>query len=331
MAQTNSINGNLEQLLTFRNVGGGIAYLNGICSGNVDYRLSVSGDLTSWTANVPAYSWNVYVVAHEFGHSLGSPHTHACFWNGNGTAIDGCAGFTEVGCPVPGIPAGGGTIMSYCHQSVGINFLNGFGPQPAAVIINTINSATCLNSCLSCPANLVVTTNVNAPDTDNRQASATITATNTIASGATGIYHAGTELVFEPGFILASGSNFRGHIEGCTNSFVLGQTSPSEGPVAGTLPDEDIKNNVMTPKPQDEHIENLVLAPNPNNGSFVLNLKESTTGSIQITDLYGRIVYERKFKNVTQFDIDIQERPIGVYIVRVLTDKANLIRKIIKK
>ena len=322
-AETNSINGNLEQLLTFRNVGGGIAYLNGVCSANVDYRLSVSGDLSSWTANVPTYSWNVYVVAHEFGHSLGSRHTHACAWNGNNTAIDGCAGFTEVGCPVPGIPASGGTIMSYCHiQSVGINFLSGFGPQPAAVIINTINSAACLNSCVACPANLVVTTNVAAPGTDNREASATITAANTIASGATGIYHAGTELVFQPGFISAAGSNFRAHIEGCTNSFILRQHFLHEEPVAAILQDENIGNNGNT--------ENLVLAPNPNNGSFVVNLKEPTTGSIQIADLSGRIVYERKFKNKARFEIDIQERPKGVYIVRVLTDKASLTGKIIK-
>jgi hypothetical protein len=325
-AQTNTINGDLGQLITFRNVGGGIAAgFTGICNGNIDQSLCVSGNMTSSIVNVPTYSWNVMVVTHEFGHLFGSRHTHACVWNGNNTAIDGCSGFTEGGCPIPGIPASGGTVMSYCHvQPVGINFLNGFGPQPTAVITNNVNGGVCLNSCFACPADLVITTNVIAPNADYRQASATITATNTIASGATAIYHAGTELVFQNGFSADAGSSFRAYIEGCTNNFVLRQHFLHEGqePVAAVLHNESIAN--------DENTENLVLAPNPNNGFFILDLKEPATGSVQITDLYGKIVYERKFKNQTQFEIDIQERPQGIYIVRVLTDKASLIRKIVK-
>jgi len=323
-AQTSSINGDLGQLLTFRNVNGGIAAgFNGICNANVDERLCVSGGLTSSIVSVPTYSWNVNLVAHEFGHLFGSRHTHACVWNGNNTAIDGCAGFTEGGCPIPGIPSNGGTIMSYCHwQSVGVNFLNGFGPQPAAVITNRVNSGACLSSCLPCPANLVITTNVIAPNTDYRQASATITATNTIASGATGIYHAGTELVFQPGFSAEAGSNFKAYIEGCTNNFLLRQQVLHEEPIAAVSPHKSIENNKNT--------ENLLLAPNPTNGFFVVSLKEPATGSIQISDLSGRIVYERKFKNEAKFEIDIQERPKGIYMVRVLTEKANLTGKIIK-
>jgi large repetitive protein len=45
-----------------------------------------------------------------------------------------------------------GTIMSYCHlvSGVGINFNNGFGPQPAALILNNVNNASCLAACTSC-------------------------------------------------------------------------------------------------------------------------------------------------------------------------------------
>lgn len=73
--------------------------------------------LYNYYNNVPNYSWSVQVVTHEFGHLLGSKHTHACVWNGNNTAIDGCAGGTEGGCSTPGIPFNGGTIMSYCHMT----------------------------------------------------------------------------------------------------------------------------------------------------------------------------------------------------------------------
>ncbi len=141
-----SINGDLGQLLSYQ-ASGGIAYVNGLCRSNVDYRLSFSSIGSSY-AVVPTYSWSVMVIAHEFGHLFGSQHTHACVWNGNSTAIDGCAGSTEGSCALPGNPSQGGTIMSYCHlQSVGINFNEGFGPQPGNVIRNRVANASCLSSC----------------------------------------------------------------------------------------------------------------------------------------------------------------------------------------
>ena len=139
-------NGDVGQLIKNRTpVNGGIAVLNSLCTSNkhsyVDVNLNYS--------NVPTFSWNIEAMTHETGHSLGSPHTHACAWNGDNTAIDGCgpASGNGEGCDAP-LPTGGGTIMSYCHLvgSVGINFTNGFGPQPAALIRNTVNSKACLGT-----------------------------------------------------------------------------------------------------------------------------------------------------------------------------------------
>ena len=139
---------------------GGVAYLNSIC-GQSNYAFS---DVHFSYATLPTSSWTVAVITHEFGHSLGSPHTHACFWNGNNTVIDGCG--TQAGKPdnsqgicttIGPIPSSDekGTIMSYCHliSGVGISFNNGFGPQPAAYIRNNVNNKTCLSSdCVSsCP------------------------------------------------------------------------------------------------------------------------------------------------------------------------------------
>lgn len=148
-SNTTSINGDLGHLLTFRDIGGGrAAGFNGLCNSNVDNSLAVSMIQNSYLS-VPNYSWSVQVVTHEFGHLFGSRHTHACVWNGNNTAIDGCdPNGTEGGCSVPGIPSGGGTIMSYCHlQSVGINFNLGFGTQPGNVIRNSVASSACLCEC----------------------------------------------------------------------------------------------------------------------------------------------------------------------------------------
>lgn len=126
-----------------------VAYLNSLCT---VYKHAYSGIDQSYS-NVPTYSWTIGAMTHEMGHSLGSPHTHACAWNGNNTAIDGCgpdAGYDE-GCNGP-IPTKG-TIMSYCHLNVGISFANGFGPQPAALIRMLTDSKACLGTdCLTtCP------------------------------------------------------------------------------------------------------------------------------------------------------------------------------------
>ena len=135
---------------------GGVAVtIDGLCS---QYNYSYS-DVNFNYSTVPTYSWTVQVIAHEFGHLLGSRHTHACAWNGDNTSIDGCgtqAGYAEGTCALGPIPTGtGGTIMSYCHlvSGVGINLANGFGPQPAAAILNAVDSSTCLSfDCLgSCP------------------------------------------------------------------------------------------------------------------------------------------------------------------------------------
>ncbi len=140
-------NGDLAQLLSYQASGGIAAGFNGICNPNRAASMSFSSINTSYN-NFPNYSWNIMVISHEFGHIFGSRHTHACVWNGNGTAIDGCSGSTEGSCPLPGNPSQGGTIMSYCHlQNVGINFNEGFGPQPGNVIRNEVANGNCLVAC----------------------------------------------------------------------------------------------------------------------------------------------------------------------------------------
>ena len=145
--QTDFLNGDLGHLVMMQNFGGIAAGFSGICPDNSDNSLCYSGLVGTNVQNVPIYSFNVFLISHEMGHLLGSRHTHACVWNGNNTAIDSCAGFTEGGCPLPGNPSGGGTIMSYCaNTSVGINFNLGFGPQPLAVILNNIEAVgNCLD------------------------------------------------------------------------------------------------------------------------------------------------------------------------------------------
>jgi hypothetical protein len=149
----NSITGDMAHLLGYGGSGGIAAGFNGICASNLNSSQCYSGINSSYN-NVPTYSWSVMVVTHEQGHLMGSRHTHACVWNGNGSAIDNCgptAGYGYEGsCSSAPTPVGGGTIMSYCHLvgGVGINLANGFGPQPKAVIINRVVNGSCLSDCL---------------------------------------------------------------------------------------------------------------------------------------------------------------------------------------
>lgn len=135
------------QLVSLRG-GLGVAFVNSICD-IAKWRTSYAG-LNVESGMFPNYSWNTTVMTHEIGHLLGSPHTHACWWNGNGTALDGCWFVEQSGpvkCPeIDVTPETKGTIMSYCHlnSKVGINYKWGFGAQPGNLIRKNIAEAICL-------------------------------------------------------------------------------------------------------------------------------------------------------------------------------------------
>lgn len=137
-----TFNGDVAQLAALggNNIGG-IAWVNSLCS---SFNYSYANIYANYS-NVPVYSWTVEVMTHEIGHNLGSPHTHSCSWVGG--ALDNCYP-VEGSCNPGPPPTNGGTIMSYCHlTSSGINFNNGFGPQPGALIRAKVSSASCLGFC----------------------------------------------------------------------------------------------------------------------------------------------------------------------------------------
>lgn len=152
-ANRNNFNADFANLLTNINFGGLAATIGAVCASE-NNRMCVSGVLNQ-IANVPTYSFDMEITAHEFGHLFGSFHTHGCYWNGNNTQIDDCGSF--LGSPEgaacynpnnPIFPNNGGTIMSYCYAiGVGVNFANGFGPQPGNVIRNAVTNGTCLQPC----------------------------------------------------------------------------------------------------------------------------------------------------------------------------------------
>lgn len=140
-----SVDRHLSHLLSGRSLGGGIAWLNGVCT---SYGYAVSGNLAG-TFPLPLQdnhfnNWDIYVVAHETGHNCGSPHTHDYI-----PEIDSCGDFDlddEDRCE----GADSGTIMSYCHLCPGgmSNIVLSFHQEVQVQINNYLsNGITCSLDC----------------------------------------------------------------------------------------------------------------------------------------------------------------------------------------
>ncbi len=329
-----SFNGDLGQLLSYKAAGSGIAAgFSGLCNNNRAKSLSFSGIYSSYST-VPTYSWNIYVIAHEFGHLFGSRHTHACVWNGNNTAIDGCSGSTEGSCSIPGLPSVGGTIMSYCHFNVGINFALGFGSQPGNVIRNKIADASCLTSCSeSCVEELTLTPyNFGAISGDGTmQAEVSIIASHIVKNSANLKYHAGEFLEFKSGFHAQNGTDFHAYIEDCNTNFVDDGSSNSL-----TESSTDIESSTRNIKDADDPAIHLRITPNPFQDQTMISFHLPHDGDVelQVFDLNGRLIidvenYLIQGYNEVYLD-DWFDVPPGIYILKLSAEGIHKTKRLIR-
>jgi hypothetical protein len=129
------IDRHLAHMLSAQGLGGGIAYVNAVCT---TYGYAVSGNLGgSFPLPIEDHNgnnWDLMVVAHETGHNCGTLHTHDY-----SPPIDGC-GLGDCS------EAWGGTIMSYCHTCSGglSNMVMSFHPIVQDTIVNYLaNDISC--------------------------------------------------------------------------------------------------------------------------------------------------------------------------------------------
>lgn len=126
------------------------------CYNDLNYNVNVQNFPTGPVVTGP----QVYLVMHEMGHLLGSPHTKWCGWQLTSNpatfgALDSCQA-TEGGCPQgPAPPASGGTIMSYCVTGAGggggfVNFNNGFGTLPGNAVRSFVDNTAAIPVCQNC-------------------------------------------------------------------------------------------------------------------------------------------------------------------------------------
>jgi len=125
----------LGHFLSGRSLGGGIAWLNAICSSSTGYGLSanLNGSFPYPIQDHSSQNWDLMVVAHELGHNFGAPHTHSYSPPLDGCGIGDCS------------QAWGGTIMSYCHTCGGgiSNMVMSFHPTNVNSMKGFLSSITC--------------------------------------------------------------------------------------------------------------------------------------------------------------------------------------------
>ena len=109
---------NLAHFLSGDRLGGGAAFLNGLCSEIEAYGVSanINGriDWSAWTGAPASFVWDFKVVAHELGHNFGAEHTHEYC-----PPIDECAPVEAWGSCQDEVRCQRGTIMSYCDLDCG--------------------------------------------------------------------------------------------------------------------------------------------------------------------------------------------------------------------
>ena len=146
-ANMSGVSRSIAHLVSGRNLGGGIAYLNALC-GSAGYGVSAIDAVYTYPTN--STTWDVEVISHEIGHNFGSPHTHSCYWQSAGyvppgALLDTCQA-SEGGCNTSTnrVPPDKGTIMSYCHLTGGINAIRlDFHPDCQTVMRLSAEAAGC--------------------------------------------------------------------------------------------------------------------------------------------------------------------------------------------
>jgi hypothetical protein len=80
----------------------------------------------------------------------------------------------------------------------------------------------------------------------------------------------------------------------------------------------------------------VTLAPNPTTGTTTLNfeLNRPTASRIQVLNMMGQLLYETRSQTSQQqqqYELDMTDRPAGVYLVRIVADNRSFTTKLVKQ
>jgi Secretion system C-terminal sorting domain len=80
----------------------------------------------------------------------------------------------------------------------------------------------------------------------------------------------------------------------------------------------------------------VTLAPNPTTGNTTLNLElnRPMSARIQVLNVMGQLLYEKRSQTSEanqQYELDMSDRPAGVYLVRIVADNRSFTTKLVKQ
>ena len=180
-----------------------------------------------------------------------------------------------------------------------------------------------------CVSQGVTANDVAAGTSDHMERGIRITANKTVYSGASAIYHAGSEVKLDVGFTAQPNSYFHGYIESCTGSFYR-MASDNEDDEDGSGNSNQDQNDLnMYEDPSDFPVSDrstelsMSVFPNPNNGSFTLMFNSRVTGEISIINELGLSVHDQKINDVSKLGLSLSGLKQGVYILHVKAEGKN--------
>lgn len=179
------------------------------------------------------------------------------------------------------------------------------------------HAAVLLSQSMACPTNLFVNVDV-LTGVDNKEASMTLTANNTIGASGQATYHAADEVFLQPGFDALNGSKFRAYLEGCTGTFVNRTQVPTQEIIQYRMPD-GLFSKETEPNLANEIASDLKLFPNPTKGIVTIQFSNTVEKTIEIYTITGITVLTKKIEkeSLRTLDIDLSRFQTGIYIVKI--------------
>ncbi len=92
-------------------------------------------------------------------------------------------------------------------------------------------------------------------------------------------------------------------------------------------------NTILSCSPTHVHREKVNMPnifPNPTTGLLRINNEELIIKNVAVYDIYGKEVLKQEV-GIQKYVIDLSNQPKGIYIVKVITDKQTITRKVIKQ
>ncbi len=88
--------------------------------------------------------------------------------------------------------------------------------------------------------------------------------------------------------------------------------------------------NCMVGTPEQLQTPQLSIYPNPTTGPITIKNEELRMMNVAVYDIYGKEVLKQEVGS-QKYEVDLSTQPNGIYIVKVITDKQAITKKIIKQ